>query len=313
MSDTSGVANVLSHGHAAETFETTMARVREKIIHRGDLPYTTVDEQLDVLEQLAQFPFGQFLLQNRGWNGYWTDFVMQHPEHGRLTGQAPDGRPLTKLERQMLDTFPTVLATQQRSRHFAAAIQQQVWPGAVLASIPCGLMRDLLGRDLADAVGIRLVGIDIDADSLRQATALAEDRGLDSVTSVVQQDAWALDVQHAFDVICSNGLNIYEPDDNRVVMLYSGFHAALKPGGVLVTSALTPPPLDGQASEWAMDRIDPEAFRMQRVVFADIIGATFQCFRSSETTWAQLARAGFRSIEVVWDNARMFPTFIGAA
>ena len=80
---------VLSHGHPSEPLDQTIARVRDKIIARGDLDYVSVAEQLSLLEQLVEFPFGQFLLQNRGWNGFWTDYVMQHPEHGRLTGTAP--------------------------------------------------------------------------------------------------------------------------------------------------------------------------------------------------------------------------------
>jgi SAM-dependent methyltransferase len=304
---------VLSHGHPSEPLDQTIARIRDKIVARGDLDYVSVKEQLSLLKQLAEFPFGQFLLQNRGWNGFWTDYVMQHPEHGRLTGTAPDGRPLTRLERQLLDTFPIVLATQERARHFAAAIQGHVKPGAVLASIPCGLMRDLLGCDFADAAGIRLVGVDIDSDSLAQAERLAETRGLAPIATFLRSDAWMLDQRETFDLIASNGLNIYEPDDDRVVQLYRGFHDALKPGGVLVTSALTPPPNDALASEWLAELIDPQALRMQRVVFADIIGTTFQCYRNSETTQAQLSAGGFRNVQVIWDSARIFPTFIVTA
>jgi Methylase involved in ubiquinone/menaquinone biosynthesis len=306
-------ARVLSHGHPGETWEQTIVRVRETIVARGELPYVTVAEQLDLLDQLAAFPFGRFLLQNRGWNGYWTDYVMQHPATGRLTGTDPDGRALTPLERALLDTFPTVLATQERARIFAAEIDKRIRPGATLASIPCGLMRDLLGRDLTGAAGIRLVGIDIDDDSLERAAELAAILGLSSITSFIRSDAWSLGLRDAFDLICSNGLNIYEPDGDRVIALYRGFREALKADGVLVTSAVTPPPIGGQASDWDVTRIDPQAMRLQSIVAVDIIGVTFQCFRSAETTTAQLSAAGFRSVEVIWDAARIFPTFVAAA
>lgn len=49
---------------------------------------------------------------------------------------------------------------------------------------------------------------------------------------------------------------------------------------------------------------------MQRIVFVDIIGTIFQCYRSSETTQAQLSAGGFRNVQVIWDGARIFPTFI---
>jgi SAM-dependent methyltransferase len=303
-------APILSHGHGAETLAGAIAAARQAITARGDLAYAGVGEQLDLLEQLAAFPFGRFLLQNRGWNGFWTDYVMQHPDRGRASGRDPDGRLLTPLERRLLDEFPTVLATQQRSRLFAAAIQARVRPDAVLASIPCGLMRDLLARDAGGAPGLRLVGIDLDDDSLILAGRLAEGYGRGTMVTLLRRDAWALEERESFDLIASNGLNIYEPDDDRVRALYRAFFDALRPGGVLVTSALTPPPTVDPASEWRMDRIDAEALRLQRVVFADIIGTTFHCYRSSATTLGQLRVAGFAAVEVQWDEARLFPTFV---
>ena len=312
MSDESiaSSARILSHGGVVLPFEQTLAEKRRDISERGDLADATVMEQLDLLDQLMEFPFGRFLLEHRGWNGHWTDFVMEHPERGRESGTAPDGRPLSDLERQLLDTFPTVLATQERSRHFATAIQAHLVNGAVLASIPCGLMRDLLGRDFTALSDVRLVGIDIDKESLSGATRLAEQYGLSASATFLKNDAWALGCHEEFDLIASNGLNIYEPDDGRVTELYRRFFAALRPGGVLVTSFLTPPPTIDPASEWDMTAIDPKALRLQRIIFADIVGTTFQCYRSSPTTNAQLQEAGFLACDVIWGHARMFPTVV---
>jgi SAM-dependent methyltransferase len=299
---------MLSHGRTAESFEQTLARRRAEIRARGDLADVTVEQQLDYLERLVAFPFGRFILQHRGWDGYWTDVIIEHPARGRASGTAPDGRPLTELERQVMDTFPAILATQERARHFAAIIQDHVLSGATLASIPCGLMRDLLARDFSGVTDVRLVGIDIDENSLIQAAQLAEAYGLSAVTTFRQRDAWALDARAEFDLIASNGLNIYERDDARVTELYRRLFEALKPNGVLVTSFLTPPPILDPRSEWNMGAIDLRALRLQQILSKEIVGATFDCFRSPATTKRQLQDAGFSTIELTWDKARTFPT-----
>ncbi len=301
---------IISHGSEASSLDETIVKVKARIDRRGDTANATVGEQLELLNQLADFPFGRFLLLNRGWNGYWTDFVMQHPRNGRRNGAAPDGRLLTPLERQLLDTFPMILATQERSRHFADAIQGAIKSGMNLASIPCGLMRDLLARDYSHVSDVRLTGIDLDKDSLAGARQLAEEYGLSAATDLLQRDAWDLHIQSQFDLIASNGLNTYEPDDDRVTDLYRHFNTALQPGGLLVTSFLTPPPDIDPSSEWNMQAIDPQALRLQQTLFVDVIGIAFQCYRSSEATIAQLNEAGFTETQVIWDRARIYPTVL---
>src|SRR5512132_235001 len=174
---------VLLHGHTDASLAETVAALHRRLRVAGDRPDATVLELLDLVDALASFPFGRFLLQNRGWNGFWTDFVMTHPERGRSTGTAPDGRRLTLLERQLLDTFPTVLATQQRSRHFARVIQAHIRDNVRLASCPSGLMRDLLARDYRGRCGVTLIGIDIDEESLAAAARLADAYGLARASS----------------------------------------------------------------------------------------------------------------------------------
>jgi hypothetical protein len=108
-------------------------------------------------------------------------------------------------------------------------------------------------------------------------------------------------------VLVSNGLNLYEPDDARVTRLYARFAAALKPGGLLVTSFLTPP------AEWDMTRVDSVALARQQLLFSDVIGARWQCFRSSELSRRQLADAGLTEIEIVPGRANIFPTALARA
>jgi hypothetical protein len=240
---------MLSHGDGGETLERAVQATRGRIRQAaGDKTHVTVARQLELVDQLLEFPLGRFLLQNRGLNGFWTDYIIEHPGHGRMTGRDPEGRPLTTLERILLDEFPTVQATQQRALCFERLIQQNVKDGAVLASVPCGLMRDLLGRDFSDVSEIRLIGIDIDGESLAGAKRLAEFYGIGGNVEFREADAWDLRLDQRLTLLASNGLNIYERCDDKVTALYRQFFGALAPGGVLVTSFLTPPPvLDPQS------------------------------------------------------------------
>ena len=115
-----------------------------------------------------------------------------------------------------------------------------------------------------------------------------------------------------FDLISSNGLNIYEPDDAKVTELYVQFYQALKQGGKLVTSFLTCRPSSSSPSpcEWDFLNINQKDLLLQKTLFMDVIDAKWQCFRSSEQTKKQLHEAGFRDIRFIYDMARMFPTAV---
>jgi hypothetical protein len=80
----------------------------------GERPDATVLELLDVVDGLASFPFGRFWRTAAGW-------LLD-----RFRNDASRARPVARNcpRRSALDslaaaTFLTVLATQQRSRHFA--------------------------------------------------------------------------------------------------------------------------------------------------------------------------------------------------
>ncbi len=285
----------LTHNRQSHlSLEDEIQKLKETIRQQGDLPHTTIKEQLELLNDLAQFPLGQFLIQNKGLNGLWTDYILMHAKRGRVTD-----KPLSTLEDFMLNRAPTVLATQERFGIFQEELQKRCQNGVTLASIPCGLMSDLLTLDTTDC---ELLGIDIDKESLEKVSC---DRVI-----TIEGDAWTTPLPHQVDVITSNGLNIYEPDETRVIELYRQFYDNLKPGGTLITSFLTPPPALSSDSEWILDKINPEDARLQKVIFADILAATWQVYRTSEETTRQLEIAGFHEIEIIKGKAGIFPTVI---
>jgi SAM-dependent methyltransferase len=301
---------MLSHKRQNETIEQTIYHIKEKIRKIGNKTHVTVEQQLQIVDELASFPLGIFLLQNRGTDGYWTDYMIEHQYKGRITGIDPQGRHLTEFEKTFLDNFPLAVATQQRAVHFANVIQKHVHEGAVLASFPCGLMRDLLSLDFTGVEIFRLIGIDIDPKSLDLARKLAEEYGLSSRVEFYKEDAWNQPFQEQFTLLTSNGLNVYEPNNDRVIELYRQFFKALVPGGVLVTSFITPPPDIDPNSEWDMSHIDQKSVLQQKILYSDILNFNFRGLRSSSTTQSQLQAAGFDDLEFIWDDARIFPTVV---
>ena len=111
-------------------------------------------------------------------------------------------------------------------------------------------------------------------------------------------------------MISSNGLNIYEPDDQKVTQLYKAFYDALKPGGKLVTSFLTMSPQMSDQFEWNMSEINQDDLLLQKTIFADIIQSKWQCYRSTQKTQQQLESRGFKDIHFIYDRAKIFPTVV---
>ena len=299
---------LLSHNSKNEDIHQTVARLKTRIRQTQGLSSSTEEEQEDLIDQLSQFPLGRFWLQNRGTDGFWTDYMIQHQYEGRLTGRDPDGRTLTPFEKLLLDKFPLVVATQQRAVHFRKVIQRHLKDGAVIASLPCGLMRDLIGLDFTGIMNFKLIGIDLDQLSLALAEKLAAEKGLAQQVTFYQADAWQQPKPEQFSLLTSNGLNVYEPDDDKVVQLYRHFFRSLVPGGTLVTSTITPPPVVDPYSDWDISKIDLEALRLQRILFSDVLRFNFGGLRSGSTTVLQLEAAGFINTEIVWDECRVFPT-----
>ncbi|WP_459583026.1 SAM-dependent methyltransferase [Dickeya oryzae] len=97
-------------------------------------------------------------------------------------------------------------------------------------------MGDLLLLDYSHHQNVRLIGVDLDYQALEAADSLARQQHCDNHITLLQSDAWSLQLPEPVDILTSNGLNVYEQDDERVTNLYRAFNHALKPGGILITS-----------------------------------------------------------------------------
>jgi SAM-dependent methyltransferase len=259
---------IISHGHALDTGSP------------GSISDSLGRDIESTRAQLATFDLGAFLLKNLGLNGYWTSYILLHPDKGRQTRLNNGGRSLCELESWLLDRCPIFIATQERYRIFKKLTQAVLRPSMELASIPCGLMDDLLSLDYSALSGIRITGVDLDKSSLAHAQANFDLLKPRASACFEQKDAWTLDSSRRWDLITSNGLNIYVEDDTQCVELYKSFSASLKQGGYLVVSFITPP------TTWQPKSSEDLAY--QKFLFTQVIPVRWQCVRTEATTREQL-------------------------
>lgn len=259
----------------------------------------SLEQELAMLDQLTKFELGKFLLVSKGLNGYWTQYSI-------LKGKKK--RNLHPLEYWILNHAPVFRATQQRYKIFQKAITKQLAPNTRIASIPGGLMDVLLSLDYTKTNNVEIIGIDLDPESVQQAKENVKQYGLKNKISFQTKNAWDLKLTEELDLITSNGLNIYEPNDEKVVQLYQEFYKALRPGGWLIISFLTPPPALDPNSPWI--NYNPEDVKKQKALFTDVIGIHWQSFRSEQKTREQLEKAGFKIQEIIYDDSKMFPTVV---
>ena len=304
------IPNLISHKDSTKNFKETYVEAKNRIIEKSGSQDNSLQLQLDLLDQLSEFPFGRFLLEHKGWNGYWTHYAIMHQFKGRITGNDNDGNPFLPLEDFILNKAPIILATQQRFLHFKECLQKRLENNSTHASLPCGLMDDLLTLDFSNKKNIKLVGIDLDLDSLKKAADYTERLDVTPEVEFLHINAWNLEMENEFDSITSNGLNIYEPDDSKVEKLYKIFYKALKQKGQLITSNITPPPIDVNAkSEWKMEEINEKDLLLQKILFVDVIGVKWSSTRTVVQSKLLLKNAGFKNINVLYDKTHMFPTF----
>jgi len=256
---------------------------------------TMLDQRIrSELTALQGFELGEFLLNHQGLNGYWTARIISH--------QTENYRYQNALEYWLFNACPIVLATRERFRCFQGLIQDLLQSGLHLASLPCGVMDDLLTLNYKGLTGIHLTGVDLDPDALKHANCRALDLAVPWSLNLQCQDAFELNQQSVWNVVCSNGLNIYIEDDSLCESFYQKLADALVAGGHLLISFITPP------NEWQPH--NPADLAYQQYLFGQVLTIRWQCFRTEIQTRTQLQRAGLEVLSVHYDSQRMFPTVL---
>jgi 2-polyprenyl-3-methyl-5-hydroxy-6-metoxy-1,4-benzoquinol methylase len=163
-------------------------------------------------------------------------------------------------------------------------------------------MDDLLTLDYSAASNVTLTAVDLDPASLDGAEQNHRRIGAPVNFERECRDAWELGASGRWDLVTSNGLNIYVEDDERCVNLYRSVALSLRPGGVFIVSFITPP------ETWQPTSVAD--LSQQRFLFRDVLAVKWQCVRSEEQTRRQLEAAGFEIETIQYDRQRMFPAVV---
>jgi SAM-dependent methyltransferase len=273
--------------------------LKDKIIKRGDLSYISIEDQLKYIDELSQFPLGQILLEKGSIDTFWTDFII-----------SGNKKICNKLEDFILNRSPFTLAWREVLQNFKRIAQKSIKDNMILASIPCGAMRELLELDYSQVSNVTILGIDIDPSSLSLAKELADKRNLSQNLQLYQHDAWQLPYNCELDLITSCGLNIYVSDKQKVLDLYRQFFKALKPKGKLIIGFLTYPPYEEKPSEWRIDHLFPEDILLEKILYKDILDVQWHNFRTSWEFENELKEVGFSEIRFFYDKLYVFPTVV---
>lgn len=317
FSDYIATGGLLTHVPAIE--RPSLETVQEKLVRiqaglQNHATLTAIEKaRLSIeAERLSEFELGRFLIANQGaLSGWWTYYCILGFRE----------RPITHpVERFLLEEAPTILATRERFGHFQRVMRQVIEEHSRLtsvikvASIPGGMAADMLTTDVGidpKRCQLQFVNIDLDASVFALAKKLSEDINTPVPLECRCEDAWSLTAKNEFDLVLSNGLNLYVPERKKVIALYESLLKTLKPGGTLITSALTPPPGLDVVCEWRRDKINSIALARQAGIFAHILQATWSNFCATEEMMARLSEAGIVNIRVIPDSRNMFPTFVG--
>lgn len=294
------ILNLRTHQIFSSDFQHIYAQCRSRLINEGEKSLSTLKEQLDILDQLAESPLGRFILENKGLNGYWTDYTLRPPQNVSFT----------PLEKFYLEKAPSVIASRESFYISQAIMQENLKEGITIASLPSGVMANVLTLDFSNIKKMSLVGIDLDFEVLVYANQLAEERKLQNYLELLQYDAWKFEDESKYDMISSHGLNLYIDDEEELIALNAKCYQALKPGGLYVSSFLTPSPFDSANSPWDMSKVNEEDFRYQRVIFEDVAKVKWRHFHTYDQVANQLTKAGFTSIEFVPDKACIRPVIV---
>ncbi|MCA0404005.1 MAG: class I SAM-dependent methyltransferase [Proteobacteria bacterium] len=305
---------VLTHTPAKEQFsldeiKDRLDAIEKNIAKDNTLSVDAKKEIIDTAFSLAQSEFGRFLIANNGaLSGWWTYYCILGYKHYPITNE---------VEKFLLEESPVIQATRERFGHFQnqmlAFLENTQQTNITIASMPGGMAADLL--TLEDKLPLKkqnfkFVNIDLDGAVFSLSKALAKQLDSKIPLECRQEDGWDLKAENEFDLIASNGLNIYEPNQEKIIALYKNLLKTLKPGGALITSALTPPSIS-EKCEWRMENIDLKALARQASIFAKILQAPWANFCTTNEMVSLLEKAGFIDIKIIHDSRNIFPTFVG--
>lgn len=286
----------LSHKPAQESREVTLARIVDRLMADG------LDHLIPLAEEMSQGPIALGLMRQGGVDGSLHDQVL----HGGLLS------PLCRIKHhhpadvKVLNNC-SVTGLVERFHSFQSVMRElivnrQITSDSTIASIPCGLMRELLTLDY-EGERPHIVGVDKDPLSLAASKELAKELAISHVEFYLK-DALFLGPIRSVDVIVSNGLSVYL-DDAELLDLFQQFQGSIRPGGYFLTTHMTP------EAEWNPEHATEENLQFHRDFFRNIVrGRWLSHLRSIDQVCAMLDEAGFDIVEIRPGETGIFPIYL---
>ncbi|WP_186644134.1 class I SAM-dependent methyltransferase [Fluviispira vulneris] len=298
--------NILSHKNVQnDNFNNTYQELLKKI-KNNNIDVILQDELIKILDKFKSSEMGRFLIENSGFNGFWTEYMCSYPETKGLGFNVSEN----KDENYLMENLPIAIATQSRYQIFKSEIQKRLKDNIKIASLPCGLMNDILSLNFQDYKNFMLHGIDLDSSSLQQARAISLTKGLTYHCKFTREDAWEINYKNEYDLFISNGLNIYVDNDEKQIEMYKKIHNSLKERGELITSTTVPPPDYNVDSTWKMDKINSEGIRLQTLFFKHFTNFNENTLRTPKQLCSILEKSGFSNFKILPDVLGVFVTIV---
>ncbi|WP_186647822.1 class I SAM-dependent methyltransferase [Fluviispira vulneris] len=299
-------ANILSHKiEQNNNFDNTYQEIINKI--KNSISDKILQEELiKILDKVKSSEIGRFYIENNGFNGFWTEYMCSYPETKKLGFNVSDN----ENEKYLLEKLPIVIATQHRYQIFKSEIKKRLRDNIKIASLPCGLMNDILSLDFHEYKNFLIHGIDLDKSSLQQARAIALAKGLIYHCKFTEEDAWDINYKNEYDLLISHGLNIFVDSDEKKIEMYKKMHASLRENGELITSTTVPPPELNKDSCWDIDKINSKDQRFQSLFFKYFTNNYENNVRTPQQLCNILEKSGFSNFEIIPDVLGVFVTII---
>ncbi|GAB5411154.1 MAG: class I SAM-dependent methyltransferase [Chlamydiales bacterium] len=292
-----------SHFSRSQNLEEILETLKSTILLKNSLHKEKKTQLINTINDLSKSPLGIHILTSQGANGYWTDHLMFPNKSGAKFVSNSD------IEDFLYFRSPHVLAQREQYSIIAGVIRSLLKEKAIIASIPCGLMRDILEIDFSKLNSFRLIGVDLDSDSLDRARILAKEKKFNNL-ELLQMNAWNLNLPAKVDVISSIGLNVYESDSLFLGKLYTEFYNSLNPGGTFITSVLTTPPWLCKSSDWKVNNISHEDLLLEKLLHFEIFDVKWQNFTSLAKAKDPFYKAGFSEVSIIEDKNSAYPVIV---
>lgn len=287
-----------THSLDSVKIEKRLIEIRDRLINAGDTEIGPLSEKLSYLQELSEFEYGRFLILNGGLNGRWSHYAFY--EYPRLE----DRSKIHPLELKLLDS-QFMQSNQERTRLVHTVLLPELFDGISILSVPCGVMSDLICLDYSKIKNFKVLGIDLDEESLTLARAFAEKHKIQNNIRFEKQDAWNLKLENEFDVIVSIGLNMYSPNLEIAMSLYRTLYSKLKMGGKLIISFLTPD-ISFAESERDATLVLPDEIHRQALA-TELYQVKYQQHTcTSNQIVKYLVESGFTSVSCHYSKFRAF-------